>query len=132
VNRAKTLELLLAWMASALAGSFAYTTVFVLTELLRADLVSPYGLRWSPDLLTFILPFFAIGLIFQLIYGGLLYLGLKGAGLFNFPVLLLGYLVPALATAWFGSSSPEKLLMSAPLLLSGSVMAAVTWYCAPR
>ena len=129
--REKTLELLLAWIASALAGAFAYTTAFVLTELLGADLVSPYSPRWSPELLTLILPFFAIGLIVQLIYGGLLYLGLKAAGLFNFPMLLLGYLLPITAIAWLESDTTGQLLMSEPLLLSGLVVAFVTWYCAP-
>jgi hypothetical protein len=75
---------------------------------------------------------FAFGLVFQLIYGGLVFLALKRGGLLNLPAVFLVYFVPTLFFCVNGSDTEKSLIMSIPILIWASVLAIVGWFFVSR
>lgn len=145
------MHLLIAWVASAFAGFLAerVSTLVILTawnipawERLSGGLPNPRCFLEAfsytcPKLFVFRpvplgaypLVFF---LVFQLVYGGLLYLALRRLGLFNLPPVLLAYLVPALAWAWIPiyATLGVVFLVLIPPLAAGTALALVGWLLA--
>ena len=116
--------LVIAWIASALAGSFAH----IAGRIIGAALLGvPLGMPSPLGLLYFSLLMFCIGLIVQLVYGGLLYVVLKNIGLLNFPIVILAYLIPTIILWVFGSDRYKDLLMGISWLLQGLTLGLVSW-----
>lgn len=113
-----------AWIASALAGSFAHIT----GRMIGAALLGvPLGMPPLLGLLYFSLLMFGIGLIVQLVNGGLLYVVLKNIGLLNFPIVILAYLIPTIIL-WVSRSDQYKdLMMGISWLLQGLTLGLVSW-----
>ena len=111
-------------IASALAGSFAH----IAGRMIGATLLGvPLGVPPLLGLLYFSLLMFGIGLIVQLVYGGLLYVVLKNIGLLNFPIVILAYLIPTIILWVSGSDRYKDLLMGISWLLQGLTLGLVSW-----
>lgn len=61
-----------------------------------------------------LLTVFGAALVFQLLYGGLVYVVLKKLNLLKLPTALLGYLTPLVAYQLLGSDPPKDIFSAAP------------------
>jgi hypothetical protein len=118
-------HLIIAWIASAVANSAAFGAwVFISAGLNGSPPPAPKGF------LRLMLFAFGSSLMIQIVYGGLLYIALKRFGLFNFPVVLLAYLIPVILFSWHASDTSNELIGTIPWLVFGSILALVFWFFA--
>jgi hypothetical protein len=117
-----TRQLIVAWIVSALIVPAAYLAwVVVALVFLGAGPTQP--LRMLQSILTV----FGGALVFQLLYGGFVYVVLKKLGLLKLPTALLGYLVPLIAFQFLGDGPPTAPIEAVPLVLA-FMLALVGWF----
>jgi hypothetical protein len=126
------MRLLVAWIASALAGFVAERFG---TLIAVAIPTWKHLLHWTDVLFILrVIPAsvyayaFVVFLILQLAYGGLLYLVLTRLGLFNLPLVLLAYLVPIAGFALMDIGAPAR--HAIPVFTAGTALAVVGWFVA--
>ena len=118
--------LLVAWFASAIAFSGAFLTFMFLTAWLEgAVLPQPVGIVRA-GLFALML-----GLIFQLGYGGLVYIILTRRGLWNVWTVSFAYLLPVVLFSWRASDTTQDILGTIPWLVFALIVAVVSWFFAP-
>jgi hypothetical protein len=119
------LQLVTAWVASAVVAPVVYVGwVIVAVAFLGGGWPSPKAmLQW----LTI---FFGGALIFQLLYGGFVYVVFRRLGLFNLLTVLLAYLVPLAVFLWMGSDRQKDLIEAIPKLTLAFMVALVGWFFA--
>jgi hypothetical protein len=121
------MRLLVAWLASALAGAVAEPIGRCIAFWLLG------GAPWGWGLLTSILrmvPYvFVACLVIQLVYGGILYMALTRLSWFNLPVVLLAYVLPVVAFA-YASDTPKDAIMAISYLTLWMTLAIVGWLLA--
>jgi hypothetical protein len=130
------MRLLIAWVTSALAGALAFSLAVTISAPIAKWLMYGHPPQWDDLLFLFrIVPgaayayAFVMLLIFQLAYGGLLYLVLRRLSLFNLPWVLLAYLAPVAVIALTWSAAP-KVANAIPMLTAGTTLAVVGWFLA--
>jgi hypothetical protein len=130
------MRLLIAWVASTLAGVVAFSLAVTISAPISVWLIYGRLPEWNDIHFLFrIVPSaayayaFVMLLMFQLAYGGLLYLVLRRLGLFNLPLVLLAYFVPITGIALIGSAAP-KIANAIPMLTAGTALAVVGWFLA--
>jgi hypothetical protein len=114
-----TQQLILAWIASALAGA--------LPHLLSSWLTNP---RSEPVFRTSVhraLMIFSFGLVLQLAYGAPLYLALQYFGLLSLPFVLVAYVLPVIALRWNAEGTVTNVRLTIQWLLYVSILACVSW-----
>jgi hypothetical protein len=67
----------------------------------------------------------------QLFYGGLVYLVLTRAGLWNFWVVALAYLAPLFAIGWFVVDTTREARGMIGWVILACIVAFVSWFFAP-
>src|SRR5262245_66494578 len=108
----RRMQLVTAWLASALAGAVAYPIGVVIAAALQGV----PSVVWT-GFLRFNLYVFAFCLVLQLVYGGLLYLVLTRVGLISLPLVLMAYVVPLMLFVWAASDRSQDLITAIPWLL---------------
>lgn len=117
-----TRQLIVAWIASALVVPVAYLVwAVVVLVFLGAGPTQPLRILQS------VLTLFSGALVFQLLYGGFVYVVLKKLDLLKLPTALLGYLVPLIAFQLLGGEPPKDPFEAAPLVLA-FMLALVGWF----
>lgn len=86
----------------------------------------------APDdpVLRSLLTLFRGALVFQLLYGGVVYVILRRLGLFNLLMVLLAYLGPLAVIVWLGSDREKDIIEAIPRLALVSILALVGWFLA--
>jgi len=120
-------HLLSAWVVSAVAFSAAFVAwMFISVNLIEGSVLpKPVGiLRLSVIALS-------ACLIFQLLYGGLVYLGLTRTGLWSIWTVVLAYVTPVVLFSWSVSDTTQDLLGTIPWIVFALIIATMTWALVP-
>src|SRR6516162_9905010 len=118
------MRLLVAWIASALAGAAAQPVGLCIAFWLLGG--APWGRGLILSILRSVPYVFVACLVVQLVYGGLLYVLLGSLGWFKLPIVLLAYIVPVAALAYM-SDVPKDAIMQISTLTCGVALAVVGW-----
>ena len=127
-------RLITAWVVSALVFPVAYIGWGMYSRAFLEAAPSP-PLTLLRSLLTlsnlrFFLTFFGGALVFQLLYGGVVYVILRRLGLFNLLMVLLAYLGPLAVIVWLGSDQKKDIIEAIKPLALLSILALVSWFLA--
>jgi hypothetical protein len=117
--------LLVPWLASALAFSLMQVAWMFVTFGLEISALPP-----PITVVRGVLGFFAIGLVIQFVYGGLVYVILTQAGLWNVWTVSLAYLLPVALFGWHASDTTQDILGTIRWLVFALVVAVVSWFFA--
>jgi hypothetical protein len=112
-----------------LASSFAFALMFV------AFMVVTVWLETSapPSPIMVVrgaFGFFALGLVIQFAYGGLVYVILTRASLWNIWTVSLAYLLPVALFGWHASDTTQDILGTIRWLVFALIVAVVSWFFA--
>ncbi len=118
--------LLVAWFASAIAFSGAFLSWMLLMARMEGGVLpQPLGI-----VRVALLPL-VLCLIFQFVYGGLVYVILARPGLWNIWTVSLAYLLPVVVFSYRHSDTTQDLLGTIPWLAFALIVAAVSWFFVP-
>jgi hypothetical protein len=119
-------DLLITWLASSFA--FALMIVAFMFVSVWLDTSAP------PPPMTVVrgvLGFLALGLVIQFAYGGLVYVILTRAGLWNVWTVSLAYLLPVALFGWHASDTTQDILGTIRWLVFALIVAVVSWFLHP-
>jgi hypothetical protein len=118
--------LVVAWLTSSAAFSFAFVGFMLLWVWLDDGTLRPLGaiLRLASLAL-------GAALIVQLLYGVLVYVLLTRLGLWRLWIVALAYLVPLLVISWFTTDTPREAWGTIGWVILLCIVAYVFWFLAP-
>jgi hypothetical protein len=130
------MHLIVAWIASALAGAIAFTLGGLIASAALGAPTQSFTdmLAWliSPGVLTFTAYVVAFGLALQLFYGLPLYLGLRALEIFHLPVVLAAYVLPTALLVVLVSDTAKDLIMSLRYIAFAVAVSSVGWLILSR
>ncbi len=118
--------LLVPWLASSFAFSLMFVAFMLVTVWLET-LAPPPAIMVARGALGF----FALGLVIQFAYGGVVYLVLTRAGLWNLWTVSLAYLLPVALFGWHASDTTQDILGTIRWLVFALIVAVVSWFFIP-
>ncbi|HET7885280.1 MAG TPA: hypothetical protein VFL62_03540 [Bradyrhizobium sp.] len=116
----------IAWLASSAAFSAAFVGFMVFWTWL-----DDRTLRSGSAILRLGLLTISAALVVQLLYGGLVYLVLSGAGLWKFWLVVLAYLFPLFVFGWFAIDTRREAFGMIAWVVFSFIVAWVSWFFAP-
>jgi hypothetical protein len=119
-------DLLVPWLASSLAFSLMQVAWMFVTVWLETSALPPPTMA-----VRGVLGFFALGLVIQFAFGGLVYVILTRLGLWNVLTVSLAYLLPVVLFSYHASDTTQDLLGTIPWLVFALIVALVTWFFTP-
>lgn len=119
-------NLVIAWLASSAAFSVAFVGFMLFWAWLDDG-----TLRSSSAIFRLGLLAMSAALVVQLSYGGLVYLVLSRAGLWNFWLVVLAYLLPLFAFGWFAIDTRREAFGMIAWVIFAFIVAWVSWFLAP-
>lgn len=119
-------SLVIAWLASAGAFSAAFVTFMIVWA--RIDHGSFFPWRGVPRLALVTV---GAALVFQFVYGGLVYLVLCRLGWWNLWTVTLAYLLPLVWVGWFAIDTEREAYGMIAWFFFALLVANVTWSLAP-
>jgi hypothetical protein len=118
--------LLVPWLASSFAFAVLFVAFMVVTVWLETSAPPPPIM-----VIRGALGFFALGLVIQFAYGGLVYIILTRAGLWNVWTVLLAYLLPVALFGWHASDTTQDILGTIRWLVFALIVSLVSWFFTP-
>lgn len=118
--------LLVPWLASSFVFSLMFVALMFVTVWLETSAPPPLVMVLRGALGTF-----ALGLVIQFAYGGLVYVILTRTGLWNVWTVSLAYLLPVGLFGWHASDTTQDILGTIRWLAFALIVAAVSWFFAP-
>lgn len=119
-------DLLVTWLASSLAFSLMLVAFMFVTVWLDTSAPPP-----PITVVRGVLGFFALGLVIQFAYGGLVYVILTRAGLWNVWTVSLAYLLPVALFGWHASDTTQDILGTIRWLVCALIVGVVSWFLHP-
>jgi hypothetical protein len=118
--------LLVPWLASSFAFSLMLVAWMFVTSWLEAS-----ALPHPVIVVRLALGAFAVGLVIQFAYGGLVYVILTRAGLWNVWTVSLVYLLPVALFGWHAGDTTQDIFGTIRWLVFALIVALVSWFFAP-
>jgi hypothetical protein len=119
-------NLVIAWLASSVAFTIAFVGFMLFWVWLDDGTFRSLNTILRLGLLAISAAF-----VVQLFYGGLVYLALTRAGLWNFWVVALAYLLPLPVIGWFVVDTTREAWGMIGWVILACIVAFVSWFFAP-